>query len=1472
MAWGKPGTGVVKSYAVEWSTMEQTTAKAAERVRDERVFEEEEEEDEDPVCPLCIEELDATEIQFRPCPCGYRVCLFCYERIKLELKGICPSCRSPYGDPQMAAPPQPTASGASSGKRRGSISRNGDSKASEQGASIAGASLGVSILGAGDHRHHSRVSPAPPILASSEFPTLSSSPPLSVQPRRGPSWEKPRPAVPPSAAPPFLPPSSSSAAAAAAASSSSATSSLAPWASVSTTVTATATTTATAAAPPSSFPPLLPLDPPQQPASQSHVAPSHGTQSRAAAAAGARRLSSDAHAAPSVETTAASWPALKTEPASTAAPVSAVSSQAQTGKSAGRDARKEPSGEKGKEAGKAGEGAKSATVASGGSVPAGRKQQPPQASGGAAADAAVRSSAKASARTVSHPPVPAGSAPRVSATASHEPARDGGATSVGNGGATSRSNARNSATATGGSGNGNDSSSGSGSGSGNGSGSSKSSGGGGGRSRSSSSGRGSSSDDEMGFSLSDQLAEMLLNSPGRAELGASAAQATAAEAGEVKAVETQSCACESSVVRTSVPEPASSVAPKPSTSVPSLQRIRDAASPHSTDSSIPLASVGPHGSISSPSFSTWLSPHSTSSAATLSKPILSAANGMACNGIAVAGWASSGGSGLERLQQLHALQRQLQQAFVGVGWSTDEMQRASEIVAAAKQSQSRFSGAAAASAAAAAGAVAPAVAAMAPAAMMTVAPAAVTTFPLSATPAAPSSAAAPKTAPSKPVTPPPGFRPPAPPGFAPLSPPPGFGPSAGAKKADGGAGVLGQADVQAQAATAATATAARAGSGLGLSGSTGIASFGAAGTAAGGGNLGVQSVESAAWGWGASGTVASASALGAGASSSASFGSPLLTSRYSSAAGYTTTSAAGYSGSAGYTGAAGYFSGYTSAGGVSGRSGSEVGAAGSVVAARGTWCGGDADAAVAAIASIWGQENSATAAVGSTKLGGAAESSKWQLVGSGLQSFTGGSMSIPMSSSFLGASIWSNGSNGSNGSMQPSQPSQPGIWGSSPLARSPSPQLAAALSSTAPNLQGGGAGARGACAPLFPPGISSVSLGQGMVAGSLFAILVAVAFHQHHFSTVAEIQSLLQESRDQAADVDTALRDIKSLLTNPSSKSTGTQASGAHLNQQCILAVDRGSINASLLADTSSPDYLEDNAKHLPSWLSSQLINQLYAQRHGYTFYSIEAITPMLISEGIDPNTINRIAFINRQLACCCRWVLALVDGGYIRLEQHSLPVEHWLARLAQPDTFEWITRSGIDMANQTWFPSDPAHLVADGNSEQERRGRADERQEKHGGGGKGRWGGEQGAAGEEEREGGEGKARPLIGLVGRSGDGVYGLAGKAGTLFHESVPFVGNAAVLLTHSGDTFKFLSLWQAKSAALGWDFTGLQAAVREFATQIAIVPHLEMGGLHSRAIRYAFFGSNQEDAEKVLATALLAAVKFHQAWKDGNGDAD
>lgn len=59
------------------------------------------EEEPDNCCPLCIEPLDETDASFEPCPCGYTLCLFCYERIKSDLNGLCPSCRTPYDQPEL---------------------------------------------------------------------------------------------------------------------------------------------------------------------------------------------------------------------------------------------------------------------------------------------------------------------------------------------------------------------------------------------------------------------------------------------------------------------------------------------------------------------------------------------------------------------------------------------------------------------------------------------------------------------------------------------------------------------------------------------------------------------------------------------------------------------------------------------------------------------------------------------------------------------------------------------------------------------------------------------------------------------------------------------------------------------------------------------------------------------------------------------------------------------------------------------------------------------------------------------------------------------------------------------------------------------------------------------------------------------------------------------------------------------------
>ncbi|KAF7806131.1 CCR4-NOT transcription complex subunit 4 [Senna tora] len=46
-------------------------------------------------CPICCEDLDLTDSSFIPCPCGFRLCLFCHKRI-IEDDGRCPGCRKPY--------------------------------------------------------------------------------------------------------------------------------------------------------------------------------------------------------------------------------------------------------------------------------------------------------------------------------------------------------------------------------------------------------------------------------------------------------------------------------------------------------------------------------------------------------------------------------------------------------------------------------------------------------------------------------------------------------------------------------------------------------------------------------------------------------------------------------------------------------------------------------------------------------------------------------------------------------------------------------------------------------------------------------------------------------------------------------------------------------------------------------------------------------------------------------------------------------------------------------------------------------------------------------------------------------------------------------------------------------------------------------------------------------------------------------
>ncbi|ODQ65735.1 hypothetical protein NADFUDRAFT_82713 [Nadsonia fulvescens var. elongata DSM 6958] len=57
-------------------------------------------DDEDNTCPLCCEEFDLFDRGFKPCPCGYQICQFCYKNIREnpELNGKCPACRRGYDE------------------------------------------------------------------------------------------------------------------------------------------------------------------------------------------------------------------------------------------------------------------------------------------------------------------------------------------------------------------------------------------------------------------------------------------------------------------------------------------------------------------------------------------------------------------------------------------------------------------------------------------------------------------------------------------------------------------------------------------------------------------------------------------------------------------------------------------------------------------------------------------------------------------------------------------------------------------------------------------------------------------------------------------------------------------------------------------------------------------------------------------------------------------------------------------------------------------------------------------------------------------------------------------------------------------------------------------------------------------------------------------------------------------------------
>ncbi|EFC48982.1 RING zinc finger transcription negative regulator protein [Naegleria gruberi] len=63
--------------------------------------------DEDTTCPICCEDLDITDKHFQPCPCGFKICSWCWNKIDNTSKR-CPNCRREYEKSNIEfTPPDP---------------------------------------------------------------------------------------------------------------------------------------------------------------------------------------------------------------------------------------------------------------------------------------------------------------------------------------------------------------------------------------------------------------------------------------------------------------------------------------------------------------------------------------------------------------------------------------------------------------------------------------------------------------------------------------------------------------------------------------------------------------------------------------------------------------------------------------------------------------------------------------------------------------------------------------------------------------------------------------------------------------------------------------------------------------------------------------------------------------------------------------------------------------------------------------------------------------------------------------------------------------------------------------------------------------------------------------------------------------------------------------------------------------------
>lgn len=85
-----------------------------------------------PSCPLCLEDLDATDRAMQACRCSYSVCSFCLNHIRENLNGLCPACRTPYEESNFTFKEVSTEAAVKEARARASAKKERERREREQ--------------------------------------------------------------------------------------------------------------------------------------------------------------------------------------------------------------------------------------------------------------------------------------------------------------------------------------------------------------------------------------------------------------------------------------------------------------------------------------------------------------------------------------------------------------------------------------------------------------------------------------------------------------------------------------------------------------------------------------------------------------------------------------------------------------------------------------------------------------------------------------------------------------------------------------------------------------------------------------------------------------------------------------------------------------------------------------------------------------------------------------------------------------------------------------------------------------------------------------------------------------------------------------------------------------------------------------------------------------------------------------------